>query len=202
MPTRNLIPLPESLSDADGAMLEPLGVAIHAIRLAQLQPDFTVGVFGCGTIGLLVAQVARAAGVGRVLVSDPLPHRMHAAQALGSWVQPWDGHTCVSIALDCSGTNGAVQDAIEAVEIGGRVILVGIPNDDHTSFVASVARRKELTIQLARRMNGTYPNAIDLVTRGLVNVRTIVSHEVPLINAVSGFGMAHRREGMKVIVKP
>ena len=201
-PTRNLIPLPDSLSNEDGAMLEPLGVAIHAIRLAQVQPGATVGVFGCGAIGLLVAQVARARGAGRVLVSDPLPHRVRAATALGNWAQEWDRSACVNVALDCSGSNGAVQDAMQAVEIGGRAVLVGIPDDDRTTFIASVARRKELTIQLSRRMNNTYHEAIELVTRGLVDVRCIASHEFALDDAARGFGVAHRREGLKVIIKP
>ncbi len=201
-PTRNLIPIPDSVSAADGAMLEPLGVAIHAVRLAQVQPGSTVGVFGLGSIGLLVAQVARVEGAGRVLVHDPLPHRMRAAQSHGPWVQPWDGHACVNHALDCSGNAGAVQDAMAAVETGGRVVLVGIPDDDRTTFVASVARRKELTIQLARRMNETYLRALELVNSGRVDVRSIVSHSVSLGEAIRGFGIAQHRQGLKVIVNP
>src|SRR3990172_8606384 len=75
-PSRRLVPLPPSLSHSDGAMLEPLGVAIHAVDLGKIRLGMRVGVFGCGPIGLLVVQVARAAGATEVVVTEPLPHRL------------------------------------------------------------------------------------------------------------------------------
>jgi threonine dehydrogenase-like Zn-dependent dehydrogenase len=83
-PTHCLHPLPDSLTDADGVMLEPLGVAIHAVDLGHLRPGMTVGVFGCGPVGLLVLQVARVAGATHVIATDKLPHRLEAAQSLGA----------------------------------------------------------------------------------------------------------------------
>ena len=64
-PTRCLYPLPESINDTDGAMLEPLGVAIHSVDLGKIRTGMTVGLYGCGPIGLLVLQAARAAGATR-----------------------------------------------------------------------------------------------------------------------------------------
>lgn len=77
-PTRCLFPIPDSLSAAEGAMLEPLGVAIHAVDLGKVRTGMRVGVFGCGPIGLLTIQVARAAGATDVLVTEPLSHRLDA----------------------------------------------------------------------------------------------------------------------------
>src|SRR5699024_692762 len=74
-PTERLVPLPSALSTADGAMLEPLGVAVHAADLGHVRLGASVAVLGCGPIGLLLIQVARAAGAARVLATDPLPHR-------------------------------------------------------------------------------------------------------------------------------
>jgi L-iditol 2-dehydrogenase len=199
-PTRNLFPLPDSLSAADAAMLEPLGVAIHAVDLGKLKPGALVGVFGCGPIGLLVIQLARLAGAGAIVFTEPLPQRKEAAQRFGA--HEWDGSQAVDVAFECAGANAAVDDALEAVKPGGRVVLVGIPNDDRTSFKASVARRKGLTIKLSRRMKHTYERAIQLVSSGQVDVRSLVTHRYPLEKAAEAFEVAKRRAGLKVIIEP
>jgi L-iditol 2-dehydrogenase len=199
-PTRSLFPLPDSLSDADGAMLEPLGIAVHAVDLGKVRPGDRVGVFGCGPIGLLVLQVARAAGATEVLVTEPLPHRMEAARKLGAEV--WTPGEQVNVAFECAGVNEAVDDALNAVRPGGRTILVGIPDEERTSFVASVARRKGVTIKLSRRMKHTYPRATRLVERGLIDVRSLVTHTFPLSKIEEAFEVARRREGLKIMVEP
>jgi L-iditol 2-dehydrogenase len=199
-PTRCLVPMPSSLNAADGAMLEPLGVAIHAVDLGKLQTGMTVGVFGSGPIGLLTLQVARAAGATDIYVTEPLPHRLEAARRFGA--TEWTRGREVDVAFECAGENAAVDDAITAVRPGGRVILVGIPGDDRTTFPASVARRKGLTIKLSRRMKHVYPRALRLVESGQVNVRSLVTHQFPLEQIDEAFGVAQRREGLKVIVLP
>jgi L-iditol 2-dehydrogenase len=79
-------------------------------------------------------------------------------------------------------------------------VLAGIPDDDKTSFSASTARRKGLTIKLVRRMKHTYPRAIELVAKGLVDVRSIVTHRFPLEKTREAFQVAERREGLKIII--
>jgi L-iditol 2-dehydrogenase len=194
-----LFPLPEALSYADGVMLEPLGVALHAVDLAHLRIGMTVGVFGCGPIGLLILQLARLAGVAEVLATEPVPHRLDAARGLGA--REWMPGQGVDVAFEVAGENAAVESAFTAVRPGGRVILVGIPADDRTSFPASVARRKGLTIKLVRRMKFTYPRAIHLVESGRVDVHSLVTHRFPLERAADAFRTAERREGLKVIVE-
>ena len=199
-PARCLFPIPDSLSDADGAMLEPLGVALHAVDLGKIRAGMRVGVFGCGPLGLLVLQVARVAGAAEVWVTEPLAHRLAAAQRLGA--KEWLPEQEVDVAFECAGENGAVEDAIAAVRPGGRVVLVGIPGDDRTAFSASVARRKGLTLKVSRRMKHTYPRAVRLVVEGLVDVRSLVTHRFPLEKTLEALGVAGRREGLKVIVEP
>jgi L-iditol 2-dehydrogenase len=80
-------------------------------------------------------------------------------------------------------------------------VLAGIPEDDKTSFSASLARRKGLTIKLVRRMKHSYPRAIELVSKGLIDVRSLVTHRFPLEQAVEAFRVAERREGLKVIIE-
>jgi L-iditol 2-dehydrogenase len=107
----------------------------------------------------------------------------------------------LDVAFEVAGDQDAVEAAIAAVVPGGRVILVGIPADDKTSFPASLARRKGLTIKIVRRMKHTYPRAIELVTKGLVDVRSLVTHHFGLDQAAQAFEVAERREGIKVIIE-
>jgi L-iditol 2-dehydrogenase len=95
-----------------------------------------------------------------------------------------------------------VETAIECARPGARVVLVGIPADDRTAFQASTARRKGLTLLLSRRMKHTYPRAIRLVERGLVNVRSLVTHRFPLAQSQEAFAVALNREGIKVMILP
>jgi len=214
-PTERLHPLPDELSDADGAMLEPLGVAVHAVDLGHVPLGASVAVIGCGPIGLLLIQVARAAGAARVVAADPLAHRRAAAAARGAdevldpagddyaeRLAGFTGGLGVEVAFEVAGTDPAIAAAMEAVRPGGRVVLVGIPSVETSSFPASVARRKGLTIAMVRRMKEVYPRATALVVAGLVDVRGLVSHRFPLSEADDAFTTAVAREGLKVIVEP
>lgn len=213
--THCLHPIPDSLSDADGVMLEPLGVAIHAVDLGHLKPGMTVGVFGCGPIGLLVLQLARAAGATHLIATEKLSHRLEVARSFGvaDVFRADDGREIaeimaatrgkgVDVAFEAAGENSAVETAIAAARPGARVVLIGIPSDNRTTFTASVARRKGLTIKMSRRMKRVYPRAIDLVESGLVDVRSLVTHRFPLAEFDQAFSVASRREGLKVIVEP
>ena len=134
-PERLAHPLPDSLPDAEAALLEPLGVALHALDLGHVEPGTTAGVFGCGPIGLLLVQALRAAGATVALATDRLPHRVAAAAALGAT----DAHaagarppcacrrTGVDVAFEVAGEDAALADAIDAVRPGGRVVVVGHP---------------------------------------------------------------------------
>ena len=86
----------------------------------------------------------------------------------------------VDVAFEIAGTNDAVRLAMDAVRPGGRVVLAGIPDDDLTTFSASVARRKGLTLALVRRMNEAYPRAISMAARGQVDLGPVVTHHFPL----------------------
>ncbi len=214
-PERALFALPDALSDADGAMLEPLGVALHAVDLAHVRAGASVGVFGCGPIGLLALQAARLAGAGRLFATErqERPHRLEAARLLGAEVFAADGArealrvrealgSGLDVAIELAGENAAVDAAIDAVRPGARVVLAGIPAEERTSFKAASARRKGLTLVLCRRMKHTYPRAIRLVAEGKVDVRSAVTHRFPLERGAEAFAAAERREGLKVLVTP
>lgn len=209
-----LFPIPDSLTFADGAMLEPLGVAIHSVDLGKIKAGMTVGVFGCGPIGLLIIQIAKLSGAANIIATDKLVHRAEAAKACGAsrvflagdnseleQIRAATKGPGVDVAFEAAGEQDAVDTSVAAVLPGGKVILAGIPDDDKTSFPASIARRKGLTIKLVRRMKHTYPRAIELVSKGLVDVRSLVTHRFPLEQASEAFHVAERREGLKIIIE-
>jgi L-iditol 2-dehydrogenase len=213
-PTHCLFRLPESIGNVEGALLEALGVGIHAIDLGHLRPGMSVGIFGCGPIGLLMVQLARISGATHIIATDKLPHRLEAARSFGATnvFQAEGGQETaeilaathrrgVDVAFEVAGENDAVETAVAAAKRGARVVLVGIPADDRTAFNASTARRKGLTIKLVRRMKHTYPRAIALVESGLVDVRSLATHRFLLTEAQSAFVEAEKRSGLKVVIE-
>jgi len=199
-PAGRLHPLPDALSDDDGALLEPLGVALHALDLAHLKMAATVAVVGCGPIGLLLVQLARRHGATRVLAAEPLPHRMAAAARFGA--EPATGAAVADVVFEVSGSDAAVDTALRLARPGARVVLVGIPDGDRTTFSAALARRKGLTLVLARRMGEVYPRAIDLAARGLVDLAPLVSDVFPLSEVATAMRTAAARTGLKVVIHP
>jgi L-iditol 2-dehydrogenase len=215
-PGRLLRALPDEIGTEDAALLEPLGVALHAFDLGEVPAGGRVGVFGCGPIGLLLVQLAGRAGASVVVATDRLEHRVAAALAAGatdglvildrSQSGATDGRGSsgpIDVAFETSGDDDALTDAIAAVRPGGRVVLVGIPYGDRTAFRAGDARRKELTLQLSRRMlPGDLTTAIDLVTSGQVDLSGLITDRLPIADAARAFALAASRRGLKVIVNP
>ena len=214
-PEHCLVPLPDALSDSDGALLEPLGVALYSVDLGALTAEMSVAVLGAGPIGLSVIQVLRAMGAGRIYATDlpSMSQRLAAARSYGAIALEADGGReaaaiiedtggrGVDVVFEAAGDPAAVEAAMSAVRPGGRVVLIGIPADDRIAFTASTARRKDLTIRVVRRMKHTYPRAIRLVESGRVDVRSLVTHRLPLEEAAGALSLAERRLGLKVIVE-
>jgi L-iditol 2-dehydrogenase len=208
---QELYPVPEGFDDVDGALLEPLGVAVHALDLARVPLGATVSVVGMGAIGLLIAQVARVAGAGEVHAVEPLAYRRELALELGCDAAYADSAAFLEatagrgadIVIEATDTSDGPEVACQVVRIGGRVVLVGIPDGDRFELTASVARRKGLTVKFSRRMGHVYPRAISLVASGKVKLRTLVTHRFPLNRGAEAFEIqADRRDGaVKAIIK-
>ena len=207
-----IVPVPQTLSPLDVAMLEPLGVAIHAVDLAKPRLGETVTVLGCGPIGLLILQVLRVAGAGEILAVDPLPHRRELAARLGATavaaeLKGLDDRTerlGTTLVVEATNSPDGFRDAVRAARIGGRLVLVGIPDGDIYTLPAAEARRRALGVKFARRMGHVYPRAIRLVSEGRVDVRALVTDEVGLDEAPDAFrGLAANEPGrVKTIIYP
>ena len=201
MPARCCFPLPEAMSDAEGALLEPLGVGIHAVDLAKLRVGHSVAILGAGCIGLCILQVARLAGADPVFVTDKFPWRLKLAEQLGAIAIRCDQENPVArveretsgrgvdAAIEAAWADHSVQQAVEMTRPGGRVVLVGIPSNDRLAMKHSTPRRKGLTLKLCRRMKHTYPRALRLTGSGRVNLRGMVSHRFPLSRADEAFAL-------------
>ena len=215
MPARNCFPLPETINDASAALLEPLGVAIHAVDLARIRAGDSAAILGAGPIGLLILQVARLAGADPVFISDKFPWRLQLAAGLGGIpihcdqedavgrVQEETNRRGVDVAIEAAWADRSIAQAAAMARHGGRLVLAGIPSEDALTMKHSTARRKGLTILLCRRMKHAYPRAIRLVKDGKVNVSGLISHRLPLAQAAEAFALsaAYRKPVIKIIVE-
>jgi L-iditol 2-dehydrogenase len=202
--------LPDGYDAAQAALLEPLGVAVHALDLSHLRAGSEVAVVGCGPIGLMLVQLAAAFGA-RVLAVEPLAHRRDAAARAGAIAAlspvelaagpvdgPLDG---CDVVFEVSGSDSAVAAASGLVAPGGRIVLVGIPDGDRTTLQPSLLRRKGVTLAFVRRMTeAAYRRGIALAGAGVVDLSWLTTHRFPLPDAGKAFAAAVAREGLKVVV--
>jgi L-iditol 2-dehydrogenase len=201
MPARSCYPLPDAIDDTRGALLEPLGVAIHAVDLARIRVGDTVAIVGAGPIGLLILQLVRLSGASVVFVSDPFAWRLALAERWGARPIECSSSDPVSavmretlgrgvdVAIEAAWADVSVEQAAARARLGGRLVLVGIPGDDRLAMRHSTARRKGLTIRLCRRMKHVHRRAMELVLRGRVDLPALVSHRFALAEAPEAFRM-------------
>lgn len=205
-PADLVFPLPEGMSFDEGALLEPMGIALFVAGLAGIRLGDRVAVVGCGPIGVLSVEMALLSGAADILATDLVDERLDAARLLGA-AQTWNAgredvvarimdHTRgrgVDVAIEAAGALETVEQAMEVARPGGTVVLVGIPTEDRITFRASLARRKGLTVKFDRRMKHTYPRCIALWAAGRVNLRPLATHRFPLERLAEAFDLVIRR---------
>lgn len=210
-PDHLLHPIPDSVSDDAAALLEPLGVAIHAVDVGHVRRGDDVLVVGAGPIGVLAAEVARRTGAARVFVSEPLAHRRITAVRFGvdgAWapdeagrhVLERTGGRGVDVVIEMAGADDAIATGVECARPGARIALGGIPSGSHSAFPAAPARRKGLTFAMVRRMHGTYVRALRHVDAGL-DLDGLVTARYPLEKAAEAFAVAADRHGDKTVIE-
>ncbi len=212
VPKEQIIPLPEGFTAHEGVMAEPLGIAIHAVDLARPKLLKRVALVGCGPVGLLILQVLRLAGAGDILAVDPQPHRRALAEKLGAAkvggsvadIAAWTNGEGCPLVIEATNSPDGFRDAVAASRIGGRVILVGIPDGDIYTLGAAEARRRALTIKFSRRMGHVYPRAIEMIASRRIDVNALISHVISLEEAPATFAaLAKDAPGyIKVMIEP
>jgi len=215
MPARTCFPIPDTIDNANAALLEPLGIAVHAVDLAKIRVANSVAILGAGCIGLSILHLVKLSGAQPIFVSDKFPWRLALAERLGAIpincdqadpvqavLKATNGQG-VDVAIEAAWADHSAQQAAEMARLGGRLVMVGISEDDRLTFKHSTVRRKGLTIRLARRMKHTYPRSIRLVESGAVDMNYMISHRFPLERASEAFAMnvAYQDEVVKVVIE-
>ena len=201
VPARNCFRVPDLIDDEEAALLEPLGVALHSVSLPRVKPGDSAAVIGAGPIGLCVLQVLKGVGIDPVFVMEKLPWRSKLAGRLGAsvvsgsdaqGVQEVLDRTAgrgVDVAFEAAWSDNSVQHCAEIVRPGGKLMVIGISDDDKLYLKHSTARRKGITILMVRRMKHTYPDAIDLVLRRIVDLKTLITHRFRLEQTPDAFAL-------------
>jgi L-iditol 2-dehydrogenase len=215
MPSHTCFPVPASIDDAGAAILEPLGVAIHAVDLAHIRVGGSVAILGAGPIGHFILQLVKLSGAQPVYVTDKFSWRLDVAEQYGAIPVNCDetdpvaaiceatGGRGVDVAIEAAWADHSVQQASDMTRLGGRLVLVGIPGPDLLEMRHSTARRKGLTIRMARRMKHVYPRAIKLATSGKVDLSGCISHRFPLAQTPQAFDLNvnYQDDVVKVIIE-
>ena len=213
-PDDTLVPIPDSMTMEEAALIEPLSVAVHAVDLGSVPEGADVGVFGCGPIGLMIVQLCLMAGARSVVALEPLPHRAAAALRNGAYVIAGDGSDPIGeieeateghgldVVFESAGAQESVDAAVSAARRGGRVVVVGIPSDDRITLHASEARRKELSMVFSRRSKPMSERAIALVTAGSVDAQSLVDARYSLRDWQGAFDTLVARSAIKVMINP
>jgi len=199
-------PVPDSLSDDAAALIEPLSVAIAATRKAGVRPGSSVLITGAGPVGVLVAEVALAAGATTVVVLEPGAERrtrsgsLTTAQVLDLDGLPTDAR--FDAFIECSGAAAAVRSGLERLKPGGRAVLVGMGADEVAVPVILIQVR-ELVLTGTFRYANAYRDAIELAAAGRVDLDRLVDHHYALDEVADALSATRKDPSlMKVIVSP
>jgi L-iditol 2-dehydrogenase len=216
-PAAQIVPVPSTMTPTVAALLEPLGVALHAVNLGHIRLADRVAVLGVGPIGLLIVRLARLSGAVEVLATDKNPVRLEMARRLGATaaidvnsdepvrrILDLTRGRGVDVAFEAAGVPETPMHGVDALRPGGTLVVVGIFPDDRIPLTSSAPRRKGITIKLVRRMKHVYSRAIALVEHGQVDLESIVSHRYSLDAAPAAFEhlAGGRSDAVKIMVEP
>lgn len=209
-----IVPLPDAFTFDQGALVEPVAVAVHAVARAGELAGRNVVVSGAGPIGNLVGQVAQAAGA-RVLITDLSAHRLEIARACGlantslageeplaEAVQRVFGPSGFEVALECVGVEATITAAVENIQKGGTIIVVGVFGEKPRVDLGLVQDR-ELTLRgTLMYQRPDYEQAVELITSGAVVTQPLFSHHFPLEEYLQAYEFieAQGDRTMKVLI--
>ncbi|GAB3566528.1 NAD(P)-dependent alcohol dehydrogenase [Spelaeicoccus albus] len=179
--------VPDSLSDVEAALIEPLSVGLWSNQKADVGPGDTVLVTGAGPIGLLALQVAKARGAASVVVTDVVDTRLDVASELGADdvvnVRTSEANLAdlaPSVLIECSGVPSSVAAGLRALRPAGRAVLVGMSADPDVSIPVATLQNRELTLTGTFRYANVYPAAIGMARQRTVNLARLGTHEFGL----------------------
>jgi L-iditol 2-dehydrogenase len=201
MPEACCFPIDGKITLEQGVLCEPLAIGIYAVKQACLPKDAAIAILGAGPIGLSCLISARAGNINACYVTEKIEERAKAVKNNGaSWVGNPNKEDIVKeilrmepvgadVVFECAGQQETIDQAVELLSPGGKLMLVGIPRLEKISFAIDKIRRKEITIVNVRRQNECTQRAIDLIASGKVNVDFMITHRFELEQTQQAFDM-------------
>jgi (R,R)-butanediol dehydrogenase/meso-butanediol dehydrogenase/diacetyl reductase len=214
VPIANLYHLPDSLSFEKGVLVEPLAVAIHAVRLANVQIGDQALIMGAGPIGLLVAMLARLSGCLDVIVSEVSPSRMKLAQSLGFQtvdVSQADSSARLlnytdgkgfDLVFECVGHPSTVKQLIEMGKPEAQLVVVGAFKEPPALDLHFMSRKEQRLVATWTYTRDDFAKAIIYLTQNDTAFESVISHFIPLDQARQAVELAQNAQNsMKVVLK-
>ena len=207
--------LPQHLSYSEGALLEPLSVALHAVTRAGPRFGHSSAIFGAGAIGLLVLLLTKSAGGGQTFVVDIQDFRLHKARELGASavfnnlhgdavleILDRTGQLGVDISYEAVGLEATLLQCLRALKKGGTAVLVGLFEEPTLTLPANIFVQKEITLSGSQGYNWDFQAALQLLEQGRLDLTPLVTHEFPLAEIQQAFDllMDPHAEAIKVAI--
>jgi L-iditol 2-dehydrogenase len=215
VPTASLLPLPDDVTLESAAFLEPLATAVHTMERVKPAPGTSAAIVGPGPLGFLHLQLLMAAGAGPVVVygqaGDEL--RLELASALGAETFLGDRRAIAAhadgatggigfrLSIESGGTSSAIQTAMDIVGGNGTLVSLGIVRTTELD-VLQVMRKNVTWIGVVASVRRHFAEAITLIHTGKVRPEDLITHRLPLGDALVGFHALRQREAVKVMVSP
>ncbi len=215
VPATAIIPLPDNVSYEEAALLEPLGVSLHATKQARHLANEIVAVVGAGPIGLLAVQCAKSLGAATVVALDLVNERLEKARECGadivvnskseflSIIKDATNQVGVAVAIDAVGVPNSMSQCVQMVRTGGEIIEVGLGSSVISVDTYELVCR-EIIIQGSYIYRGEIQEGMELVASGRINVRDMITSVLPLDKGPEMFARlaTGRTNDIKVVLQP
>ena len=214
MPENSCFKIADSMTFTEAAISEPLAIGLYAVNQSVPLKDATVGILGFGPIGMSVLLSAIAKGATRIFVTDLVDERLQLARECGAI---WTGNPAkadvvaevkakepllLDVVFECCGKQEAIDQAVELLKPGGKLMVIGIPEFERWSFPVDQMRHKEICVQNVRRQNHTVEETLELMEQGTIDVSKMVTHRFPFAQTKEAFDLVtgYRDGVMKAMI--
>jgi len=201
MPESSCYKIPHQMSYDEAAISEPLAIGVYAVKQSIAMKGAKIGILGFGPIGMSVLLPALAMGAGEVYVTDKIDERLHIAQGSGASLTANPNRENVveritekvpellDVVFECCGQQEAIDNAVDLLKPGGKLMVIGIPEFERWSFPVDESRHKELCIQNVRRQNEAVQPTLDMMASGEISVADMATHRFPFEESKAAFDM-------------
>ena len=214
MPEANCLVLPDNLNSDHGSISEPLAIGVYSVKKSGGVKGLRIGILGFGPIGMSVMLAARADGAEKIYVTDKIDERLEIAlkEMVCSASNPLRDDIVkiirdheppgLDVVFECCGQQDALDQAVDLLKPGGKIIVTGIPEFDNWSLNVENTRRRELSVQFIRRQVDCAETAIVMMSKGTIDIGNMVTHRFPFERTREAFDLvAGYRDGvMKAMI--